>query len=285
MKIPKSKVSNMVSIEKKTSNENQRHRVSDLEIRPGGMLVQMRDLNSNPSFPTIKVKVKFGSSYHHIQINSHASFGDLKKLLAEPTGLHPEEQKLIYKNKERDSKAYLDVTRVKNGSKIVLVEDSLSKERRCLEMLKNEKFKKSSKLLNEMNLEVNNLSQEVGSLHVKACKEGRVTEKEVDDLTELLMRKLIQLDEIEVVGDLRLQRREQVREVQKQIETLDMMKLQYCSIPSSNDGDANSNSDFISTTKGKQTLKPKQKCLRIVNEAALRNSESVVVTTKWETFD
>lgn len=87
--------------------------------------------------------------------------GELKKSLAEPTGLHPEEQKLIYKHKERDSKAYLDATRVKNGSKIVLVEDSLSKERRCLEMLKNEKFKKSSKLLNEMNLEVNNLSQEV----------------------------------------------------------------------------------------------------------------------------
>lgn len=45
---------------------------------------------------------------------------------------------------------------------------------------------------------------------MKACKEGRVTEKEVDDFTELLMRKLIQLDEIEVVGDLRLHRREQV---------------------------------------------------------------------------
>ena len=45
---------------------------------------------------------------------------------------------------------------------------------------------------------------------MKACKEGRVSEKEVDDLIELLMRKLIQLDEIEVVGDLRLQRRQQV---------------------------------------------------------------------------
>ncbi|XP_038891761.1 BAG family molecular chaperone regulator 1-like [Benincasa hispida] len=270
---------NMVSI------ENQSHRVSELEIRPGGMLVQMRDLNSNnPSFPTIKVKVKFGSSYHHIQINSHASFGELKKLLAEPTGLHPEEQKLIYKNKERNSKAYLDVARVKNGSKIVLIEDILSKERRCLEMLSNKKFEKSSKLLKEINLEVNHLSQEVGSFHVKACKEGRVSEKEVDDLTELLMRKLIQLDEIEVVGDLRLQRREQVREVQKQIETLDMIKLQYCITLTTNNGNANSNEDFISTTKGKQTLQPKQQCLRIVKEA-LRNSESVVVTTKWETFD
>lgn len=90
--------------------------------------------------------------------------GELKKLLAEPTGLHPEEQKLIYKNKERDSKAYLDVARVKDGSKIVLVEDTLSKERRCLEMLKDAKFQKSSELLKQVNLEVDKLYQEVSNL-------------------------------------------------------------------------------------------------------------------------
>ncbi|KGN49684.1 BAG family molecular chaperone regulator 1 [Cucumis sativus] len=267
------------------SIENQRQRVSELEIRPGGMLVQKRDFNSNPSFPTIKVKVKFGSSYHHIQINSHASFGELKKLMAEPTGLHPAEQKLIYKNKERNSNAYLDVARVKNGSKIVLVEDILSKERRCVEMLTNHKFQISSNLLKEIDLEVNKLSQEVGSVHVKACKEGRVSEKEVDDLIELLMRKLIQLDEIEVVGDLRLQRRQQVREVQKQIESLDMMKLQYCTtLNSKNEIGISKNGGFISTTKAKQNLKPRQQCLRILKETP-RNSEPVVVTTKWETFD
>ena len=81
--------------------------------------------------------------------------------MAEPTGLHPAEQKLIYKNKERNSNAYLDVARVKNGSKIVLVEDILSKERRCVEMLTNHKFQISSNLLKEIDLEVNKLSQEV----------------------------------------------------------------------------------------------------------------------------
>lgn len=61
-----------------------------------------------------------------------------------------------------------------------------------------------------------------------------------------------------------------MREVQKKIETLDMMKLQY--------SEGNS--------KGKKNLKPKQKkCVRMVKEEAPRNSESVVVTTKWETFD
>lgn len=47
---------------------------------------------------------------------------------------------------------------------------------------------------------------------MKGCKDGRVSETEVENLTEMLMRQLIALDEIQVVGDLRLQRREQVTE-------------------------------------------------------------------------
>ncbi|KAG6599885.1 BAG family molecular chaperone regulator 1, partial [Cucurbita argyrosperma subsp. sororia] len=274
----------MVSTQNNSSIDgNQRQSVPELEVRPGGMFVQIRDLNPNPnpSPPTIKLKVKFGSSYHHLHISSHASFGELKKMLAEPTGLHPEEQKLIYKNKVRDSKSYLDVAGVRNGSKLVLVEDTLSKERRCLEMLKDANFQNSSKLLKQLRLEVKKLSQEVESLHIKGCKEGRVSETEVENLTEMLMRKLIALDEIQVVGDPRLQRREQVREVQRQIESLDMMKLQLCS---NGGGDSHNAHAFTSTNaKGNQRLHPKQHCTSIVKEA-LRNSESVV-TTKWETFD
>lgn len=87
--------------------------------------------------------------------------GELKKKLAEPSGLHPQDQKLLFKNKERDSKAFLDVSRVKDGSKLVLVEDVVSKERRCLEMLKNANVAKVSKSLTEINLEVNNLEGQV----------------------------------------------------------------------------------------------------------------------------
>lgn len=87
--------------------------------------------------------------------------GELKKKLAEPTGLHPQDQKLIFKDKERDSKAFLDVARVKDGSKIVLVEDVVSKERRCLEMLRNAKVEKASKSLAEINLAVDKLQGQV----------------------------------------------------------------------------------------------------------------------------
>ena len=46
--------------------------------------------------------------------------GELKKMLTEPTGLHIQDQKLIYKKKERDSKSYLDVERVKAVIYLVL---------------------------------------------------------------------------------------------------------------------------------------------------------------------
>lgn len=48
------------------------------ELRPGGMLVQKRtsesDRNSVPA-PTIRVRVKYGSIYHEINISSQATFG------------------------------------------------------------------------------------------------------------------------------------------------------------------------------------------------------------------
>jgi len=52
--------------------------MSEWELRPGGMVVQKRNSDANQNFTsksTIKVRVKYGSSYHQIQISSHASFG------------------------------------------------------------------------------------------------------------------------------------------------------------------------------------------------------------------
>lgn len=51
---------------------------NEWELRPGGMLVQKRtsesDRNSVPA-PTIRVRVKYGSIYHEINISSQATFG------------------------------------------------------------------------------------------------------------------------------------------------------------------------------------------------------------------
>ncbi|XP_062146518.1 BAG family molecular chaperone regulator 1-like [Alnus glutinosa] len=276
-----SKINSMFSMSNNNSvGDGGSPNIADLEVRPGGMLVQKRDMNgSSQSIPTIKVRVKYGSSYREIQISSQASFGELKKMLAESTGLYPQDQKLIFKNKERDSKAYLDAARVKDGSKIVLVEDIESRERRCLEMLKNAKFEKASKSLAEISLEVDKLAGQVTALEARASRDGGVPEVDVDDLTEMFMAKLVKLDGVLVEGDLKLQRRVQVRRVQKHIETLDALKLQN-SKPRSNVGKIPWQQQAHSSRQIPIIPVQKQQ-----GQQPLRHSESVVVTTQWETFD
>jgi len=49
------------------------------EMRPGGMLVQMRTSDSDRNsalVPTIRVRVKYGSIYHEVNISSQATFGN-----------------------------------------------------------------------------------------------------------------------------------------------------------------------------------------------------------------
>ncbi|GMP70138.1 hypothetical protein CsSME_00029114 [Camellia sinensis var. sinensis] len=89
-------------------------------------------------------------------------------MITEPTGLHHEDQKLLFNNKERDSKAFLDVAGVKDRSKIVLVEDPISKERRYLEMRKNATMEKASKSISDISLEVDRLAGQVYLLNLIA---------------------------------------------------------------------------------------------------------------------
>lgn len=52
--------------------------VRDWELRPGGMLVQKRNPDSDGTSappPTIRVRVKYGSIYHEMHISSQATFG------------------------------------------------------------------------------------------------------------------------------------------------------------------------------------------------------------------
>lgn len=82
-------------------------------------------------------------------------------MLTGPTGLNHQDQKLLFKNKERDSNAYLDISGVKDRSKIVLMEDPISQEKRFLEMRRNAKNEKASKSISEISLEVDKLGSQV----------------------------------------------------------------------------------------------------------------------------
>ncbi|KAJ6764447.1 BAG FAMILY MOLECULAR CHAPERONE REGULATOR 1 [Salix koriyanagi] len=162
--------------------------------------------------------------------------GELKKMLSAPTGLHHQDQKLIYKAKERDSKAFLDISGVKDRSKMVLVEDPISQERRFLEMRKNAKMEKASKSISEISLDVDRLAGQVSAFESVITKGGKVAEKSVLNLIELLMNQLVKLDGILVDGDAKLQRKIQVKRVQKYVETLDMLKMKN-SMPNGNAAD------------------------------------------------
>lgn len=224
------------------------------------MLVQKRspDSDAHPVPPTIRVRVKYGLVYHEININSQASFGELKKMLTDATGLHNEDQKLLFKGKERSSKDFLDVSGVKDKSKIVLLEDPINKEKRMVEIRKNAKMEMASKAVTEISLEVDRLAGQVSALESVITKGGKVAEKTVVNLIELLMNQLLKLDGIVISqSDIKSQRKLQVERVQKCVETLDVLKMK---------------NSMMNKSSGEQTVKP-------------ATGPAVVITTQWETFD
>lgn len=90
--------------------------------------------------------------------------GDLKKELSARTGLHPLDMKILYKDKERESTAFLDAAGMKDKSKVVLEEDPTAKAKRLLEMRKTDKLEKAAKSISAISLEVDRLASKVLSL-------------------------------------------------------------------------------------------------------------------------
>ncbi|KAL1342547.1 hypothetical protein HN51_029088 [Arachis hypogaea] len=277
-------------------------RAMEWEMRPGGMLVQRRtddsDRNSVPPAPTIRVRVKYGSTYHEVNISSQATFGELKKMLSGPTGLHHQDQQIYYKDKERDSKAFLDIVGVKDKSKLVLVEDPLSQERRYLEMRKNAKMEKAAKSISEISLEVDRLAARVSALESIISKGGKVAEIDVISLIELLMNQLLKLDGIMADGDVKLQRKMQVKRVQKYVETLDMLKIKNSMGNANNGGhhasvkaqQRHSNVHRLATIQEQPQSQGvsngnNHRSATIQEQQQQNQPSEVVVTTKWETFD
>ncbi|KAK9070362.1 hypothetical protein SSX86_010764 [Deinandra increscens subsp. villosa] len=241
---------------------------NEWEVRPGGMLVQKRDPDAETNRippPAIRVRVKYGSVYHEINISPQASFGELKKMLSGPTGLHHEDQKVMFKDKVRESKSYLDVVGVKDRSKLVVVEDPISQERRLLEMRKNAKMEKAAKAISDISFEVDRLAGQVSAVESVISKGGKVAEKTLLNVIELLMNQLLKLDGITVDGDVKLQRKMQVKRVQEYVETLDALKLKN-SASSSNSG-----------------IPPQSR--RTVVAADRHRPEPARATTEWEVFD
>jgi len=91
--------------------------------------------------------------------------GELKKLVAAKTGLHPDDQKVLYKDKERDSKAFLDMAGVKDRSKVVVVEDPEARARRLIEERRNGHLEKAARAVAAVTAGVDKLAPKVHFSH------------------------------------------------------------------------------------------------------------------------
>ncbi|KAK2980534.1 hypothetical protein RJ640_015919 [Escallonia rubra] len=154
------------------------------EMRPGGMLVQKRGQNVDDPAPSLRVRVAYGALRYEISVNSRATFGELKKLLTAETGLQPGEQKLIYRGKDRENGQYLDICGVKDRAKVILMEDSGSKERRIIEMRKNARIQTVQRAIAEVSMDVEKLAEQVSAIEKSIANgnKGKRVQKCVETL-------------------------------------------------------------------------------------------------------
>lgn len=174
--------------------------------------------------------------------------GDLKRLLVSETSLQPSEQRLLYRGKEKDDGEYLHVAGVKDKSKIILVEDPASREKKIQAKRKEELIARACKAIATVRAEVDRLGGEVChfviyallsdvvnsstsfwgvlltvflmsaagyesqilSLQGTVLAGKKVPENDFEVLTEKLMMQLLKLDSIDADGEAKNQRRVEV---------------------------------------------------------------------------
>jgi len=259
------------------------------EVRPGGMLVQKRvagddepALEDVKPVPTIRVKAKHCGMTHEIYISAEATFGDVRKMVAERAGAHPDDLKVRYKDKERDAKAFLDMAGVKDRSRITVVDDPEARARRLLEERRQGHLQKASKAVAAVAAEVDKIAPKVSVLEALVRKGERVAEKDVATVTERLMNELLKLDAVVAGGDdVKAQRRVQVKRVQKYVETLDAVLAKNATIASRKSGAKKQAEQPAPPARQPQPQSQRQR----TQPQQQQQQQQQAQTTKWEMFD
>uniref|UniRef100_A0ACD6A8Y7 Uncharacterized protein n=1 Tax=Avena sativa TaxID=4498 RepID=A0ACD6A8Y7_AVESA len=256
------------------------------EVRPGGMLVQKRvsgeeepALEDVKPVPTIRVKAKHCGMTHEIYISAEATFGDVRKMVAERAGAHPDDLKVRYKDKERDPKAFLDMAGVKDRSRITVVDDPEARARRLLEERRQGHLQKASKAVAAVAAEVGKIAPKVSVLEALVRKGERVAEKDVATVTERLMNELLKLDAVVAGGDdVKAQRRVQVKRVQKYVETLDAVLAKNATI-------GRKSGAKKQAEQPAPPARPQPQSQRQRTQPQQQQQQQQAQTTKWEMFD
>jgi hypothetical protein len=127
--------------------------------------------------------------------------GVVKKIMSDETGLKAEEQRVIYKGKERENGEYLDVCGVKDKSKLVLIQDASSIERRFIQMRINAKIQTANRAINNVSLQLDQLAEQVSAIEKSISDGVKVPEVQIITLIEMLMKQAIRLESISAEGD------------------------------------------------------------------------------------
>nr|CAD1837195.1 unnamed protein product [Ananas comosus var. bracteatus] len=99
------------------------------------MLVQKREGRGVAGeLITVRVSTTAGSSAncHDLTIGATSTFGEMKEALSMLTGLEPREQRLVFKGKEREDGDHLHMVGVRDGDKVLLLQDPAIKEKKLL---------------------------------------------------------------------------------------------------------------------------------------------------------
>ncbi|XP_054779381.1 BAG family molecular chaperone regulator 2-like [Prosopis cineraria] len=208
-----------------SSSYTSRGEDAEWEMRPGGMLVQKRSEKTEAPVPTLRLRIAYGALRYEMSVSSIVTFGEVKKLLTERTGLQPGEQRLVFRGKERENAEYLDTCGVKDRSKIVLIQDPASIERRFLEMRRNAKIQSARCAISDVSVEVDKLAEQVSAIEKSIANGVKVPELQITTLIEMLMRHAIKLESIQAEGDASAQKNLQGKRVQKCVEALDVLKI------------------------------------------------------------
>ncbi|KAJ7969042.1 BAG family molecular chaperone regulator like [Quillaja saponaria] len=175
--------------------------------------------------PNLRLRVAYGGLRYEISVNSIATFGEVKKVLTAEIGLQANEQRLIFRGKERENGEYLDRCGVKDRSKVILMQDPSSIERRFIEMRRNAKIQSAHRAISDVSMEIDKLTEQVSAIEKSITDGVKVPEVQITTLIEMLMRQAIKLDGISADGDATAQKNLQGKRVQKSVEALDVLKI------------------------------------------------------------
>ncbi|KAM7264802.1 hypothetical protein ACFE04_002485 [Oxalis oulophora] len=183
----------------------------------------------------IKINVSHGPIKHLLSVPAQSTFGDLKGVIAKETGLDPKEQKILFRGKEiDDDDEQLDSAGVRDKSKVMVYQSKgtqIKEAQQTEDVNQTEELKPSEETLRALEKiagvrsAVDKLSQKVSQLKVSVDNGTKVSDREFDTSSELLMRELLKLDGIEAEGEARAHRKAEVRRVQQFQEALDKLKV------------------------------------------------------------